>query len=86
MALGKPYWVSVKKSEQFEEVNNLELVRGQKNSKGQLFTKQFELAPLGSDQTNLASMTKEKVLEWVESKLDVTAVDDNIATDKVFGE
>jgi hypothetical protein len=86
MALGKPYWVSVKKTEQFEEVSNLELVRGQKNSKGELFTKKFELAPLGADQTNLASMSKEKVLEWVESKLDMTTVDDNIATDKVFGE
>ena len=54
--------------------------------KGQFFTKEFELAPLGSVHTNLSSMTKEKVLEWVESKLDMTAVDDNIATDKVFGE
>ena len=81
MALGTPYWISVRKSEQFGEVNNLILVRGQKNSKGELFTKKFEISPLGTDETNLASMTKEKVLEWAESKLDMTAVDSGIATD-----
>lgn len=81
MALGTPYWVSVKKAEQFGEVDNLTLVRGQKNSKGELFTKQFEIAPLGTDQTNLASLDKEKLLEWAELKLDMTAVDNELATD-----
>ena len=84
MALGKPYWVSVKKSEQFGEVDNLELVRGQKNSKGELFTKKFELAPLGTSQTYLAKVSKDEVLAWAESKLDMTAIDDNIATDKTL--
>ena len=62
------------------------LVRGQKNSKGELFTKKFELAPLGTSQTYLAKVSKDEVLAWAESKLDMTVVDDNIATDKSFGE
>ena len=48
----------------------------------ELFTKKFELAPLGTSQTYLAKVSKEEVLAWAESKLDMTAIDDNIATDK----
>ena len=82
MAFGTPYWINIYKTENWGEVEQVKVVRGQKNSSGVVFQREATiLVNLESDRTSLGSLTKEKLYEWAETKIDMTILDKDIATD-----
>jgi|TARA_R100001463_G_scaffold18120_5_gene45548 hypothetical protein len=82
MAFGTPYWINIFKKEDWGEVEQVKVVRGQKNSTGVVFEREAIISVnLESDRTSLGSLTKEKLYEWAETKIDMTILDKDIATD-----
>ena len=81
MAFGTPYWINIFKKEDWGEVDQVRVVRGQKNSSGVVFEREATILVMGSDRTSIGSLTKEKLYEWVETKIDMTILDKDIATD-----
>ena len=81
MALGTPYWINIFKKEDWGEVDQVRVVRGQKNSSGVVFEREATILVMGSDRTSIGSLTKEKLYEWAETKIDMTILDKDIATD-----
>ena len=81
MAFGTPYWVNIYKNENWGEVEQVRAVRGQKNSSDVVFQREVIITVMGSDRTSIGSLTKEQLYAWAETKVDMTKLDKDIATD-----